>query len=158
MSSSTETSLIASRRRSVPVNVGGVIIGGDAPIVVQSMTNTDTADIAATTAQIAALARAGSEIVRITVDRDEAAAACRTSETGWPRWASACRSSVISTERLGLPYRAVFRHFAVGGDDATLVLSAPNPVTRRLLERHGAVLRWRTSTSSSATRRSPRSP
>jgi (E)-4-hydroxy-3-methylbut-2-enyl-diphosphate synthase len=63
------------RRRSVAVDVGGVTVGGDAPIVVQSMTNTDTADIAATTAQVAALARAGSEIVRITVDRDEAAAA-----------------------------------------------------------------------------------
>ncbi len=64
-----------TRRRSVPVNVGGVTVGGDAPIVVQSMTNTDTADIESTVAQVAALARAGSEIVRITVDRDEAAAA-----------------------------------------------------------------------------------
>ena len=63
------------RRRSVPVNIGGVIVGGPAPIVVQSMTNTDTADIDATVAQVAALARAGSELVRITVDRDEAAAA-----------------------------------------------------------------------------------
>jgi (E)-4-hydroxy-3-methylbut-2-enyl-diphosphate synthase len=64
-----------SRRRTVPVKVGGVVVGGGAPIVVQSMTNTDTADIDATVAQTAALARAGSEIVRITVDRDEAAAA-----------------------------------------------------------------------------------
>jgi (E)-4-hydroxy-3-methylbut-2-enyl-diphosphate synthase len=63
------------RRKSVAVDVGGVLVGGEAPIVVQSMTNTDTADVAATTAQVAALARAGSEIVRITVDRDEAAAA-----------------------------------------------------------------------------------
>jgi (E)-4-hydroxy-3-methylbut-2-enyl-diphosphate synthase len=63
------------RRKSVAVDVGGVSVGGAAPIVVQSMTNTDTADIAATAAQVAALARAGSEIVRITVDRDEAAAA-----------------------------------------------------------------------------------
>jgi (E)-4-hydroxy-3-methylbut-2-enyl-diphosphate synthase len=60
---------------SVAVDVGGVMVGGGAPVVVQSMTNTDTADIAGTTAQVAALARAGSEIVRITVDRDEAAAA-----------------------------------------------------------------------------------
>jgi (E)-4-hydroxy-3-methylbut-2-enyl-diphosphate synthase len=59
----------------MPVDVGGVAVGGGAPIVVQSMTNTDTADIEATTRQVAALARAGSEIVRITVDRDEAAAA-----------------------------------------------------------------------------------
>ncbi|MCG6114700.1 MAG: flavodoxin-dependent (E)-4-hydroxy-3-methylbut-2-enyl-diphosphate synthase [Mesorhizobium sp.] len=63
------------RRRSVGVNVGGVVVGGPSPVVVQSMTNTDTADVDATVAQVAALHRAGSEIVRITVDRDEAAAA-----------------------------------------------------------------------------------
>lgn len=63
------------RRYTVPVKVGTVEVGGGAPIVVQSMTNTDTADIAATVGQVAALARAGSELVRITVDRDEAAAA-----------------------------------------------------------------------------------
>ena len=63
------------RRRSVGVNVGGVMVGGDAPVVVQSMTNTDTADVDGTVAQVAALAKAGSEIVRITVDRDESAAA-----------------------------------------------------------------------------------
>ena len=62
------------RQRTVGVNVGGVTVGGDAPIVVQSMTNTDTADVDATVAQVAALAEAGSELVRITVDRDEAAA------------------------------------------------------------------------------------
>ncbi|MES0883721.1 flavodoxin-dependent (E)-4-hydroxy-3-methylbut-2-enyl-diphosphate synthase [Roseibium sp. SCP14] len=62
------------RRKSVGVPVGNVMVGGDAPIVVQSMTNTDTADADATVAQVAALARAGSEIVRITVDRAEAAA------------------------------------------------------------------------------------
>jgi (E)-4-hydroxy-3-methylbut-2-enyl-diphosphate synthase len=65
----------AARRVSVPVNVGGVMIGGGAPIVVQSMTNTDTADIEKTSKQVADLFRAGSEIVRITVDRAEAAAA-----------------------------------------------------------------------------------
>ncbi|MBO0758609.1 MAG: flavodoxin-dependent (E)-4-hydroxy-3-methylbut-2-enyl-diphosphate synthase [Bradyrhizobiaceae bacterium] len=63
------------RRKTVPVKVGRVTVGGDAPIVVQSMTNTDTADVEATAGQVAALARSGSEIVRITVDRDEAAAA-----------------------------------------------------------------------------------
>jgi len=63
------------RRRSVAVDVGGVIVGGNTPVVVQSMTNTDTADVEATVAQVMALARAGSELVRITVDRDEAAAA-----------------------------------------------------------------------------------
>src|SRR5262245_63679320 len=65
----------AARHKTVAVNVGGVPVGGGAPIVVQSMTNTDTADVEATTRQVAALAGAGSELVRITVDRDEAAAA-----------------------------------------------------------------------------------
>jgi (E)-4-hydroxy-3-methylbut-2-enyl-diphosphate synthase len=64
-----------ARHRTVAVNVGGVTVGGGAPIVVQSMTNTDTADAEGTARQVAALARAGSELVRITVDRDEAAAA-----------------------------------------------------------------------------------
>src|SRR5690606_22637594 len=63
------------RRNTVGVNVGGVQVGGGTPIVVQSMTNTDTADVDGTVRQIAALNRAGSEMVRITVDRDEAAAA-----------------------------------------------------------------------------------
>ena len=65
----------STRRRAVAVRGGDVEIGGDAPIVVQSMTNTDTADVEGTVAQSAALARAGSEIVRITVDRPEAAKA-----------------------------------------------------------------------------------
>ena len=63
------------RRKSVPVKVGPVTVGGEAPIVVQSMTNTDTADVAATAAQALELHGAGSELVRITVDRAEAAAA-----------------------------------------------------------------------------------
>ncbi|HSO41319.1 MAG TPA: flavodoxin-dependent (E)-4-hydroxy-3-methylbut-2-enyl-diphosphate synthase [Rhodospirillales bacterium] len=63
------------RHRTVPVTIGGVVVGGDAPIVVQSMTNTDTADVATTVAQVEALARAGSELVRVTVDRDDAARA-----------------------------------------------------------------------------------
>src|ERR1700732_1945450 len=69
----------APRRRSVGVRIGSgnavVLAGGGAPVAVQSMTNTDTADVEGTAAQVAALARAGSELVRITVDRDEAAAA-----------------------------------------------------------------------------------
>jgi (E)-4-hydroxy-3-methylbut-2-enyl-diphosphate synthase len=65
----------APRRVSVPVHVGPVVIGGGAPIVVQSMTNTDTADVEATAAQVAALAHAGSELVRVTVDREESARA-----------------------------------------------------------------------------------
>jgi (E)-4-hydroxy-3-methylbut-2-enyl-diphosphate synthase len=63
------------RRRSVAATVGGVRVGGNAPIVVQSMTNTDTADIESTVAQVRSLARAGSELVRVTVNTEEAAAA-----------------------------------------------------------------------------------
>jgi (E)-4-hydroxy-3-methylbut-2-enyl-diphosphate synthase len=63
------------RRSSVPVRVGSVVIGGHAPIVVQSMTNTDTADVEGTAQQVKALARAGSELVRVTVNSTEAAAA-----------------------------------------------------------------------------------
>jgi (E)-4-hydroxy-3-methylbut-2-enyl-diphosphate synthase len=66
---------LSARHRTVAVDVAGVTVGGGAPIVVQSMTNTDTADVEGTARQIAALARAGSELVRITVDRDEAAEA-----------------------------------------------------------------------------------
>jgi (E)-4-hydroxy-3-methylbut-2-enyl-diphosphate synthase len=66
---------LVARKHTVGVMVGGVMVGGGAPIVVQSMTNTDTVDIEATVRQVAQLARAGSELVRITVDRDEAAAA-----------------------------------------------------------------------------------
>jgi (E)-4-hydroxy-3-methylbut-2-enyl-diphosphate synthase len=64
-----------TRRHSIPVRIGSVTVGGSAAIVVQSMTNTDTADIEATTEQVKALARAGSELVRVTVNTDEAAAA-----------------------------------------------------------------------------------
>ncbi len=64
-----------NRHVTVPVMVGSVVVGGDAPVVVQSMTNTDTADVAATVSQVADLARAGSELVRITVNNDAAAAA-----------------------------------------------------------------------------------
>jgi (E)-4-hydroxy-3-methylbut-2-enyl-diphosphate synthase len=64
-----------TRRKSVNVNIGGVIVGSGAPIVVQSMTNTDTADVESSVLQIAALARAGSEMVRVTVNNDEAAQA-----------------------------------------------------------------------------------
>jgi (E)-4-hydroxy-3-methylbut-2-enyl-diphosphate synthase len=65
----------ATRRRSVAVDVGGVVIGGGRPIVVQSMTNTDTADADATAIQVARLAHAGSELVRVTVNTEAAAAA-----------------------------------------------------------------------------------
>src|SRR6187551_2718879 len=65
----------SARHQTTQVMVGNVAVGGGAPIVVQSMTNTDTADIDGTIAQVAALSRAGSEMVRITVDREEAAAA-----------------------------------------------------------------------------------
>jgi (E)-4-hydroxy-3-methylbut-2-enyl-diphosphate synthase len=63
------------RRHSIPVRIGSVLVGGTAPIVVQSMTNTDTADVESSVQQIKSLARAGSELVRVTVNTDEAAAA-----------------------------------------------------------------------------------
>src|ERR1700750_3199681 len=66
---------VAPRRKSVAVDVGGVKLGSNHPIVVQSMTNTDTADVAGTVNQTMALARAGSELVRVTVNNEEAAAA-----------------------------------------------------------------------------------
>jgi len=66
------------RHRTIPVSVGGILVGGDAPIVVQSMTNTDTADVAGTIAQVADLARAGSELVRLTVNNESAAQAVPT--------------------------------------------------------------------------------
>jgi (E)-4-hydroxy-3-methylbut-2-enyl-diphosphate synthase len=75
MMSSVPVHDAAARRPSVGVAIGAVRVGGGAPVVVQSMTNTDTADVAGTAKQVAELARAGSELVRITVDRPEAAAA-----------------------------------------------------------------------------------
>src|ERR1700742_4463730 len=66
---------VIHRRKTVTVNVGGIRVGSDAPVVVQSMTNTDTADVESTIQQVASLARAGSELVRITVNNDDAAKA-----------------------------------------------------------------------------------
>ena len=66
---------VIQRRKSAAVNVGGVTIGGGNPVVVQSMTNTDTADVVSTVNQVMALAQAGSELVRVTVNTEEAAAA-----------------------------------------------------------------------------------
>ena len=77
-----------TRRKSVNVNIGGVVVGSTAPVVVQSMTNTDTADVESTVQQVAALSRAGSELVRVTVNNDEAAEAVPAivaglAEKGW---------------------------------------------------------------------------
>ena len=66
---------VIQRRKTVTASIGGVRVGSDRPVVVQSMTNTDTADVPSTVQQIAALARAGSELVRVTVNHEEAAAA-----------------------------------------------------------------------------------
>src|ERR1035438_3989753 len=65
------------RRKTITTSINGVAVGSDAPVVVQSMTNTDTADVASTVKQVAALARAGSEVVRVTVNNEAAAAAVR---------------------------------------------------------------------------------
>src|SRR3954471_12602928 len=83
-----------ARHKTTQVMVGDVAVGGGAPIAVQSMTNTDTADVAGTVEQIAALSRAGSELVRITVDRDEAAAAV-------PHIRDALRKRGITTPLIG---------------------------------------------------------
>jgi (E)-4-hydroxy-3-methylbut-2-enyl-diphosphate synthase len=83
-----------ARRKTTQVMVGNVAVGGGAPIVVQSMTNTDTADVDSTVVQVAALARAGSEMVRITVDREEAAAAV-------PHIRDALRKRGITTPLIG---------------------------------------------------------
>src|ERR1700722_19489832 len=84
----------SARHKTTQVMVGKVAVGGGAPIVVQSMTNTDTADVAGTVEQVAALSRAGSEMVRITVDRDEAAAAV-------PHIRDALRKRGITTPLIG---------------------------------------------------------
>ena len=63
------------RRKTVTASISGVRVGSTAPVMVQSMTNTDTADISGTIKQVAALARAGSEVVRVTVNNDDAAKA-----------------------------------------------------------------------------------
>jgi len=68
---------IIQRRTSYKAKIGNILVGGDAPVMVQSMTNTDTADVASTVKQVAALALAGSEVVRVTVNNDAAAAAVR---------------------------------------------------------------------------------
>ena len=71
-----------SRHKTVGVKVGDIMVGGGAPVVVQSMTNTDTVDVASTVQQCLELAQAGSELVRLTVDRDEAAVRRRYSDSG----------------------------------------------------------------------------
>jgi (E)-4-hydroxy-3-methylbut-2-enyl-diphosphate synthase len=84
----------SARHKTTQVMVGNVAVGSGAPIVVQSMTNTDTADVEGTVAQVAALSRAGSEMVRITVDREEAAAAV-------PHIRDALRKQGITTPLIG---------------------------------------------------------
>ena len=74
------------RRKTVTATIGGVKVGSTAPIMVQSMTNTDTADIPGTSKQIAALAKAGSEVVRVTVNNDEAAKAIPFIVEGLDTW------------------------------------------------------------------------
>ncbi len=75
------------RHKTVPVQVGGVTVGGGAPIVVQSMTNTDTADVEATVRQVAALARAGSEWCASPSIATRRRQHCRTSRSGSCAWA-----------------------------------------------------------------------
>src|SRR5437867_7141990 len=72
---SQSTAVPSTARRSIPVRIGSVMIGGGRPVAVQSMTNTDTADAESTAEQVIALAEAGSELVRVTVNTSEAAKA-----------------------------------------------------------------------------------
>ena len=85
---------VMARRKAVVVDVGGVKVGGENPIVVQSMTNTDTADVASTVNQVMALARAGSELVRVTVNTEAAAAAV-------PRIVETCASFGVKVPVIG---------------------------------------------------------
>ena len=85
---------VKPRRKAVVVDVGGVKVGGTHPIVVQSMTNTDTADVASTVNQVMALARAGSELVRVTVNTEAAAAAV-------PRIVDACAAFGVRVPIIG---------------------------------------------------------
>src|ERR1039457_4871304 len=85
---------VKPRRRAVVVDVGGVKVGGTHPIVVQSMTNTDTADVASTVNQVVALARAGSELVRVTVNTEAAAAAV-------PRIVDTCAAFGVAVPSIG---------------------------------------------------------
>ena len=87
------------RRKSVAVNIGGVLVGGGNPIVVQSMTNTDTADVQSTVNQVMALAQAGSELVRVTVNTEAAAAAGCIAQSPIGRSAEQVRGIM----KLGLP-------------------------------------------------------
>ena len=89
---------VKPRRKAVVVDVGGVKVGGTHPIVVQSMTNTDTADVASTVNQVMALARAGSELVRVTVNTEAAAAAV-------PRIVDACAAFGVPVITLFGPTR-----------------------------------------------------
>ena len=89
-------------RNSVAVRVGGVVIGGGAPVVVQSMTSTDTADVETTVGQIVELAAAGSELVRVTVNVPEAAAR-RTTRT-FPLW---MKDEYPCPRSLTSPFRSV---------------------------------------------------
>ena len=88
---------VATRRKSVAVDIGGIKVGGSNPIVVQSMTNTDTADVTGTVNQVMALAQAGSELVRVTVNTEAAAAQYPGSSRRYASSACARRSSAIST-------------------------------------------------------------
>ncbi len=105
------------RRPSATVNIGGVRVGSSVPVVVQSMTNTDTADIESTIQQVAALARAGSEMVRVTVNNDEAAKAVPYIVEGIAKRAGAPPSSATSTTT------------ATSSSPSTLTPPKPSPST-----------------------------
>ena len=119
---------VPERKHTVPVQVGSVTIGGGRPIAVQSMTTTDTADAAATAAQVAELFRAGSELVRITVNTQEAAAAV-------PEVRSRLQDEGLAVPRIGdgIPCAGVNEEFSGHGAPAYLSFPRSPPVPRTSL-------------------------
>ena len=92
------------RRKTVTVKVGQVRVGSDVPVVVQSMTNTDTADVPGTIQQVAALATAGSELVRVTVNNDAAAKAVPFIVEGLAKLSASCSAPCGRTLTANLPH------------------------------------------------------
>ena len=123
-----------ARHQTTQVMVGNVAVGGGAPIVVQSMTNTDTADVEGTIAQVAALSRAGSELVRITVDREEAAAAV-------PHIRDGLRKRGITTPLIGDFLPAVAKQFErICGHNDHLCAPRFDPVKANIVFHKGMFL------------------
>ena len=125
------------RHRTVSVRIGDVAVGGSAPVVVQSMTNTDTEDVTATTRQIEELARAGSELVRITVNTEQAAAAV-------PHIRDALDAHGYSVPLIGdfhfNGHRLLTEHPDPGTHDTAHAAARSDPVNQRLRSHHHRIV------------------